>query len=167
MNITGVGPNMLRLVKFGIFWFICTIIILALFSCGPTYYLKRSEINMRKAIIHGAKVKDDTVYTKKSFVLKGPNTTLNLSPYILRKDGTSVVYKDTIIYKDKIKIQFKDKEIAIDCPDSTVVERVPTYIDRTVSSGYTKWNVVLYCFAAGIFAFIVGIILGKINIFKL
>ena len=153
---------MKKLITAGVIWLATAILILIMFGCGPTYYLKRSETNLKKAIEKGATVKSDTTYAKRTFSFKGAETKLSLTPYILRKDGTKVVYKDTIIFKDKIKLQFKDNFIQVDCPPDTVTVEVPVSVDNQIKAGYTGWYVAKTAIAFSVFALVVGFLLGKL-----
>jgi len=47
-----------------IYWIAVLLAMWCMTSCGPNYYLKRSEANLRKAILKGAKVQTDTLYVR-------------------------------------------------------------------------------------------------------
>lgn len=127
--------------------FIILILAVLFFSCGPNYHLKMSNKHLNKAILKGAKVRSDTVYTVVPFKFPGATYMTTLS---------TINVKDTIIIsgegkksiKTKLKITLKKGcpddciekvYIKTDCPDVEGEVTVPTSVSNTVVTPRGFW----------------------------
>ena len=129
-------------------------IFLLLSGCNTNYYLKRAEINTRKAIERGAKVKVDTIYQEHTVFV----------PQV-RVDSifTSKVGDTVRIYKDRLKLKYvriPGDSVFIEgkCEADTVKISVPYTVTEKVKSGIGVINVVQWA----LLALIVGAILSRI-----
>lgn len=129
-------------------------IVLILSSCGPSHYLKKAERALKKAEELGASVKSDTVYIDKEIIV--PKTHFDT---VLRQ----VNFRDTItIEKDKVitrlKVDTITKEIFVEtrCPEKKVVVKVPHTVTKTISAGYTLWELIILAIAALAVGFAAG-----------
>jgi hypothetical protein len=126
------------------------IIILALVfsSCGPNYYLKRSQRLERKAILMGAEVKQDTVY--KSVEVITPSVKLDTLVQQVNFRDTIYVTKDKIVTKIKVNTKTNTVYESVKCPSDTVKIKVPIYIKKTIkTTSVMKWWWLLIALAAG------------------
>jgi hypothetical protein len=123
------------------------LLCVVLSSCGPGFYLKRSERNLKKAISLGAQVTSDTVYIEK--------------PVFISEVKTDTVFEsiegDTVIIeKDKLKIKYVNlpgEKVFIEgeCKADTVYVKTPVAINKTIKApksiwNYTHWFVILFFF---------------------
>jgi len=109
------------------------IITLALISCGPGYYLKRSKANEKKAEQLGAKIEADTVY--KNMKLKVAGQSVKFEPQIVRIHDSSVPLvftKDSIV--TKVLIRHDSIFAETKCPDKVVTIKVPYTVTKTISA---------------------------------
>jgi hypothetical protein len=116
------------------------ILLVLLTSCGPAYKLKRAQKLIAQAEASGAKVKSDTTYVMASLHVPGVATSIvNPVSYNLYR----IKGKDTTIYKDRVKIQFKDSLIYVQCPDSTAKAKLPVAVTQEIqcppNSDKWKW----------------------------
>lgn len=126
-------------------------------SCGATYHLRQAQKHIDKAIEMGAKVNVDTVYKNVEVpVIKIDTVVNNVSAERLLHDTITVTQNNEVI---KIKYQEKEKKVYVNLTSTKPrYIRVPYTVTKTISSGYTKWDIIL---AIGVF-FIIGFIIGFI-----
>lgn len=122
------------------------ILLLLLSSCGPSYYLRKADKNLRKAIELGAKVEADTTFAKVKFIAPaiGFATTID-----------SPNWSDTLFIKGKDSIQVKVKKIAatptepekvyvqVDCPEREGEVEVPVAVNKEIKAGYTLYDIII------------------------
>lgn len=135
---------------------------------GPVGLLRHAERDIKLAIEKGANLKQDSTTIKKKFEIKGAKTAINFNTILgekpLQQDGVKVFIKDTTIYKDRIKTEFKDKVLYIECPDEegevkvTVPDGPPT-----ISAGYTTFEYIMGILGGAIFSFIIFYIISKLK----
>lgn len=133
---------------------------------GPVGLLRHAEKDIKRAIEKGADLKQDSTTIKKQFEIKGAKTAINFNTILgskpLQQDGMKVFMKDTIIYKDRIKTEFKDKVLYIECPDEegevevTVPDGPPI-----IKAGYTTFEYIMGILGGFIFGFIIFYIISK------
>lgn len=117
------------------------LLVMVMSSCSPSNLLKRSERLKNRAIERGALVTRDTIWNTQVIKLKGPEGKLPLNILLNPKFKTyNNVFKDTIIWKNRIKIEFRDKFVNVDCPDSVTTIKTPAIINEKISAGYTWWD---------------------------
>jgi hypothetical protein len=115
------------------------VILFMLCSCGPNYYLKRSQQLERKAIIMGAIVTKDTVYKNVEVItpVHHIDTVLNDVNF----SDTIIVYKDRILTKIKVNTKTNTIYEKVKCPSDTVIKRVPVTVEKLIKteSGIRWW----------------------------
>ena len=130
------------------------LLVLLLSGCNANFYLKRAEINTRKAIERGAKIKIDTIYQERTIFVD-----------FIRVDSifTSKVGDTVRIYKDRLKLKYvrlKADSVFIEgkCESDTIRINVPISVTHEVKSGLSVLVVVQW----SILALLVGGLLAKI-----
>lgn len=107
-------------------------------ACSPVHKLKRAEKLIEQAGELGAKWKVDTVKTTVEIPV----------PEIRFKEIVKVLPGETVeVTKDKtvVKIvRLPGDSILVDVyhPADTVYKEVPVTVTRTISAGYTKWQLI-------------------------
>jgi hypothetical protein len=128
---------------------------LILSGCGPAFYLRKSERNLKKAIAKGAIITADTVYIEKQiFVPEVKTDTIFES-----QQGDTVV-----IQKDRLKIKYVNlpgEKVYIEgeCAADTVYIKTPVAVTKTIKAGksiwnYTHWFAILFFFGCVVGFFI-------------
>lgn len=135
------------------------IVLLLSTGCSSTWHLRKAQLHMDRAKQKGAQIESDTVYKKLRFIINGPSTSINLTPLIGKTNipGRSFI-KDTIIYKDRIRVEFKDREIKVVCPDEDKEIKTPVAVNTQIKSGFTLWNLI----STGFILFVIGFLVSKI-----
>lgn len=111
-------------------------ILLFIFGCSPAWHLQ-------KAIEKGGEVKSDTAKINVTFKVRGPETSIDLaSIFKVPKEQIRYIVKDTVIFKDSIRIEWRDGEQIIKCPDKEETKTVPCVTTTTISAGYTKLQLI-------------------------
>lgn len=133
---------------------------------GPVGLLRHAERDIKLAVEKGADLNQDSTTIKKKFEITGAKTSINFNTLLgekpLQQDGVKVFMKDTIIYKDRIKTEFKDKVLYIECPDEegevevTVPDGFPI-----IKAGYTTFEYIMGILGGAIFSFIIFYIISK------
>lgn len=136
-------------------------LMVVLASCGPSSKLRRAERMIAEAEKKGAvwavKTRVDTVYSMDTIKVAGGR----LDTLIKYSTDTITVVKDKIVTKIKIT---PGKTVYVDtkCPDKVVIKKVPYTVTKTttktISAGYTRWEVI----GIGIFGLLLGAFLGRI-----
>lgn len=131
--------------KSKLFMALCLITIT---SCGPNYYLRKSERALRKAQILGAEIKIDTVFSEiPVFVDRIALDTLLISGI-----------KDTVeIVKDRLRIKYVRLPgdtvwISGQCDSLTIIKEVPVRVEKVIyapQKGLKLWQWILIALAAG------------------
>lgn len=134
---------------------------LAIVSCGPAIKLKRAEKLIAEAGELGAKWKSDTVKTTIEVVR--PEIRIQTVTKILPGD-TIIREKDRIIQKI---IRLPGDSIIVETfvPADTIRKEVPVYITRTISAGYTKWELIGTVIGENLFLLLIAF--GVYKILKL
>lgn len=125
---------------------IMIISLIALVSCGPNYYLKRAERNLKKAEQLGAKITPDTVYIERNIFI----------PEVSKDTIFQAIKGDTVfIHKDRlsiryIKLQGDSVFIRGQCRDSIIKIKEPVYINKTITAecGLPWWVYVVFGLSA-------------------
>lgn len=113
-----------------------TVIILSLLliSCGPNYYLRRAERNLKKAEMLGAQIGSDTIYKY-----------VNVYVPDVKKDTVFTSKPGDTIYisKDRLRIKYVNLPgdsvfIKGECKDSIITVKHPIVINRTIKSVRNK-----------------------------
>lgn len=121
---------------------------ISLLSCGPAYYLKRAERNLKKAEMLGAKVSPDTIYVTKEIIV--PEHTIDTV-------FEQVEFRDTIRLENtkvltKVKVNYQDRTVYVKsiCKTDTIVKRVPITITKTIEAkgGLPWWVWAIFGFSA-------------------
>lgn len=99
---------------------LCTLLVAAaLTGCGTSYYLKRSEVNYRKAIFHGYKPSIDSVMKvdSKTFDIysQRPSLALKIASFTDSVHTTDTVYMQTIL------TEYIEKELQGYCDMDTIL----------------------------------------------
>jgi hypothetical protein len=132
------------------------ILLLLLSSCGPTFYLKRAERDLKKAEQLGAKVKSDTVWKEKIVYVPEYKT----DTLIKRVDFRDTITLETTKVLTKVKVNTVTKEVYIEskCKSDTVKIRVPFTVTKEIKSGHSTWDLIIL----SIVVLLVGAVLGRI-----
>ena len=133
------------------------ILILAgalLASCGPVAKLRRAERLIAEAEAKGAKWHSDTVYKEIPLIIPQVRTDT-----VLRVSQGDTVF----VAKDRLKIKFvrlPGDSVFIEgkCESDTVKIEVPVSVTKTISAGYSLWQLIL----AGLFGVVLGGFLAKL-----
>lgn len=122
-------------------------------ACSPVHKLKRAEKLIEQAGELGAKWKVDTVKTTVEIPV----------PEIRFKEIVKVLPGETVeVTKDKtvVKIvRLPGDSILVDVyhPADTVYKEVPVTVTRTISAGYTRWQLIGTSLGAVLFVVLIGI----------
>ena len=136
----------------------CLLIALLLTSCGPAYNLKRSEIQLQKAIRKGAKVSTDSTIKITNLKLAGVKVEFKPKGFILN---------DTIYFaKEKVttKVFLKQDSIFVEtqCPDTVFSIKEKT-VYRTITAtkkvGRVPWY--YWLLVAGLSLAVLGLIFRR------
>lgn len=125
---------------------LCTLLVVAaLTGCGASYYLKRSEVNYRKAIFHGYKPSIDSVMKvdSKTFNIYSnrPNLALKIATFTDSVHTTDTVHMQTIIteYLENELESYCDLDTMLYMADgSKVVVRITGGALHVVLEAYEK-----------------------------
>lgn len=116
--------------------------LVILTSCGASYYLKRAEVNIRKAEQLGAKVTQDTVYK----TVEVPEVKIDTLVEKVNFLDTIYVTKNRVV--TKVKIDVKDSTVYVETKCPPVKLEVPVAVNRDIKAGYTLFNVITYSLLA-------------------
>lgn len=133
------------------------ITILLLFtSCGANHYLKKSERALKKAIELGAEVKNDTVYTDRTFFIPQ----VRIDTLITAMNFTDTIRMETERIKWKVKVNTVEKEVFVDVACKPVIKtiQVPVEVIKEYSAGISVGEGI----GLVIIALIIGAVLSKI-----
>lgn len=116
-------------------------------GCGPNFYLKKSERNLKKAIAKGASVTADTIYIENQVFVPEVKTDTVFGS----QEGDTVV-----IEKDRLKIKYVNlpgEKVYIEgeCESDTIYVKTPVAVTNTIKAGksiwnYTHWFAILFFF---------------------
>ena len=133
-------------------------IILALIisSCGPTFYLKRAERDLKRAEQLGAKIKTDTVWIDKIVYVHEYKT----DTLFKQVDFRDTVTLETTKVLTKVKVNTVTKEVYIKsvCKSDTVKIKVPVTIIKKIKAGHSNWDMGILA----IVVLLVGAVLSRI-----
>jgi hypothetical protein len=128
---------------------------LILSSCGPNFYLRKAERNLKKAIDKGAVITADTVFIEKQVFIPEVKT----DTVFESQEGDTVV-----IQKDRLKIKYVNlpgEKVYIEgkCESDTVFIKTPVAVTKTIKAGksiwnYTHWFAILFFFGCAVGFFI-------------
>jgi hypothetical protein len=124
------------------------ILAMLLTSCGPAYYLKRAERNIKKAEMLGAKITPDTVYVTRNIIVPEYQT----DTVFERVEFTDTFRLETTKVLTKVKVNYQDRTVYVKsiCKADTIIKRVPVTVTKTIEAkaGIPWWVWAVFGFSA-------------------
>jgi len=127
---------------------IIILLLIILTSCGPAYYLKRAERNLKKAEMLGAKITPDTVYATRSIIVPE----YKVDTVFKQVEFTDTLRLETTKVLTKVKVNYQDRMVYVNsiCKADTVIKRIPITVTKTIEAkaGIPWWVWAVFGFSA-------------------
>lgn len=139
-------------------YILAAIFLWLLTSCGPAHKVRKAEQLLEQAGELGAKWHSDTVKTTVEVVrpeIKTVTVTKILPGDTVIQEKENVITKIIRLPGDSIIVETTVKA-------DTVYKEVPTYITKTISAGYTQWELIGSTLGGILFTILMGLAAYKI-----